>query len=98
MNLLKRFKFRKFRELANRSFRVLQIDENSYEIQVYQDVGLNGNVDLKWTPLIFDTLDEKSTVADYMKVCDALRNTLYDKLVSEYDESQKKKEYPKVIY
>ena len=40
-NLYKRYIFWKFKKDAKSKYRVLQINENTYEIQVYHDVGIN---------------------------------------------------------
>ena len=100
-NLYKRYIFWKFKREAKSKYRVLQRNENTYEIQVYHDVGINVSK-MKWTPILIDNLNNTSTVEDYKKVCDELRKSYYYKLVREFNVSEKKKElrkkYPKVIY
>ena len=65
------------------------------------DVGINVSM-MQWSPLLIDKLNKNSTVEDYKKVCDELRQSYYYKLVNEFTVSEKKKElikkYPKVIY
>ena len=100
-NLYKRYIFWKFKRQAKSKYRVLQINENTYEIQVYHDVGINVSK-MKWTPILVDKLNKTSTEDEYKKVCDELRQSYYYKLVNEFNASEKKKElrkkYPKVIY
>ena len=102
-NLYKRYIFWKFKRQAKSKYRVLQRNENTYEVQIYQNVGIGTNVSImKWTPLLIDKLKRTSTEDDYKKVCDELRQSYYNKLVNEFTASEKKKElrkkYPKVIY
>ena len=65
------------------------------------DVGINVSM-MQWSPILIDKLNKTSTVEDYKKVCDELRQSYYYKLVNEFNASEKKKElikkYPKVIY
>ena len=100
-NLYKRYIFWKFKREAKSKYRVLQRNENTYEVQVYMDVGINVSM-MQWSPLLIDKLNKNSTVEDYKKVCDELRQSYYYKLVNEFTVSEKKKElikkYPKVIY
>lgn len=100
-NLYKRYIFLKFKRQAKSKYRVLQINENTYEIQVYHDVGINVSK-MKWTPILVDKLNNTSTEDEYKKVCDELRQSYYYKLVREFNVSEKKKDlrkkYPKVIY
>lgn len=100
-NLYKRYIFWKFKRQAKSKYRVLQTNENTYEIQVYHDVGINVSK-MKWTPILIDNLNNTSTKEDYKKVCDELRQSYYYKLVKDFNVSDRKKElrkkYPKVIY
>ena len=100
-NLYKRYIFWKFKRQAKSKYRVLQINENTYEIQVYHDVGINVSK-MKWTPILVDKLNKTSTEDEYKKVCDELRQSYYYKLINDFNVSEKKKElrkkYPKVIY
>ena len=100
-NLYKKYIFWKFKRQAKSKYRVLQRNENTYEIQVYMDVGINVSI-MQWSPILIDKLNKTSTVEDYKKVCDELRQSYYYKLVNEFTVSEKKKElrkkYPKVIY
>lgn len=100
-NFCKRYIFWKFKKEARSKYRVLQRNENTYEVQVYQDIGINVSR-MQWTPLLIDTLNKTSTKDDYKKVCDELRQSYYYKLVNEFNVSERKKElrkkYPKVIY
>ena len=100
-NLYKRYIFWKFKRQAKSKYRVLQRNENTYEIQVYMDVGINVSM-MQWSPILIDKLNKTSTVEDYKKVCDELRQSYYHKLVKEFNANEKKKElikkYPKVIY
>ena len=96
-----RYIFWKFKREAKSKYRVLQINENTYEIQVYHDVGINVSK-MKWTPILVDKLNKTSTEDEYKKVCDELRQSYYYKLVKDFNVSERKKElrkkYPKVIY
>lgn len=100
-NLYKRYIFWKFKREAKSKYRVLQRNENTYEVQVYQDVGINVSM-MQWSPILIDKLNKTSTKDDYKKVCDELRQSYYNKLVNEFNASERKKElrkkYPKVIY
>ena len=100
-NLYKRYIFWKFKRQAKSKYRVLQRNENTYEIQVYHDVGINVST-MKWTPILIDELNKTSTEDEYKKVCDELRQSYYYKLVREFNVSENKKElikkYPRVIY
>ena len=100
-NLYKRYIFWKFKRQAKSKYRVLQRNENTYEIQVYHDVGINVSK-MKWTPILIDNLNNTSTEDEYKKVCDELRQSYYYKLINDFNVSEKKKElrkkYPKVIY
>ena len=100
-NLYKRYIFWKFKRQAKSKYRVLQINENTYEIQVYHDVGINVSK-MKWTPILVDKLNKTSTEDEYKKVCDELRQSYYYKLINDFNVSERKKElrkkYPKVIY
>ena len=100
-NLYKRYIFWKFKREAKSKYRVLQRNENTYEIQVFMDVGINVSM-MQWSRILSDKLNKTSTVDDYKKVCDELRQSYYYKLVNEFTVSEKKKElikkYPKVIY
>ena len=100
-NLYKRYIFWKFKRQAKSKYRVLQRNENTYEIQVYHDVGINVSK-MKWTPILIDNLNNTSTEDEYKKVCDELRQSYYHKLINDFNVSEKKKElrkkYPKVIY
>ena len=100
-NLYKRYIFWKFKKEAKSKYRVLQRNENTYEIQVYMDVGINVSM-MQWSPILIDKLNKTSTKDDYKKVCDELRQSYYNKLVNELNVSERKKElrkkYPKVIY
>ena len=100
-NLYKRYIFWKFKRQAKSKYRVLQRNENTYEIQVYHDVGINVSK-MKWTPILVDKLNKTSTEDEYKKVCDELRQSYYYKLVKDFNVSARKKElrkkYPKVIY
>lgn len=100
-NLYKRYIFWKFKRQAKSKYRVLQRNENTYEIQVYHDVGINVSK-MKWTPILVDKLNKTSTEDEYKKVCDELRQSYYYKLVKDFNVSKRKKElrkkYPKVIY
>ena len=100
-NLYKKYIFWKFNRQTKSKYRVLQRNENTYEVQIYQDVGINVSI-MKWTPLLIDKLKKTSTEDEYKKVCDELRQSYYHKLVNEFNASEKKKElrkkYPKVIY
>ena len=99
--LYKRYIFWKFKREAKSKYRVLQRNENTYEIQVYHDVGINVST-MKWTPILIDELNKTSTEDEYKKVCDELRKSYYYKLVREFNVSESKKElikkYPRVIY
>ena len=100
-NLYKKYIFWKFKRQAKSKYRVLQRNENTYEIQVYHDVGINVST-MKWTPILIDKLNNTSTEDEYKKVCDELRKSYYHKLVKEFTVREMKKEfrkkYPKVIY
>ena len=95
-NLYKRYIFWKFKRQAKSKYRVLQRNENTYEIQVYHDVGINVSK-MKWTPILVDKLNKTSTEDEYKKVCDELRQSYYYKLVNEFNASEKKKELIKNI-
>ena len=100
-NLYKKYMFWKFKRQAKSKYMVLQRNENTYEVQIYQNVGINASI-MKWTPLLIDKLKKTSTEDEYKKVCDELRQSYYHKLVNEFNANEKKKElikkYPKVIY
>ena len=82
-NLYKRYIFWKFKREAKSKYRVLQRNENTYEIQVYMDVGINVSM-MQWSPILIDKLNKTSTVEDYKKVCDELRQSYYNKLSFQY--------------
>ena len=100
-NLYKKYIFWKFKRQAKSKYRVLKRNENTYEVQIYQNVGINVSI-MNWTSLLIDKLKKTSTAEDYKKVCDELRQSYYHQLVNEFNASEKKKElrkkYPKVIY